>query len=49
MNKFRPQEISKTYVMKQRLKDGRTDNYNFGSSGKASMRYLNKWSAHSWL
>ena len=100
MNKFRPQEISKTYVMKQRLKYGRTDNYNFqthsnwvparftknqisifrrwqqihhfashtkcpakhwvvannmfckqffGSSGKASMRYLNKWSAHSWL
>ena len=100
MNKFRPQEISKTYVMKQRLKDGRTDNYNFqtrsnwvparftknqisifrrwqqihhfashtkcpakhwvvannmfckqffGSGGKASMRYLNKWSAHSWL
>ena len=100
MNKFRPQEVSKVSVMKQRLKYGRTDNYNWqtrtkwvpvgytknqisilrrwqqihhysshahhcaphwkvaekmfnkqflGSEGKASMRYLNKWSAHSWL
>lgn len=100
MNKFRPQEISKSYIMKQRLKYGRTDNYNwqtrsnwvpvglttnqisilrrwqqihhhashtkcpaqhwivantmfckkvFGDSGKASMRYLNTWSGHSWL
>lgn len=100
MNKFRPQEISKLHIMKQRLKYGRTDNFNFqtrstwvparftknqvsifrrwqqihhfsshtkcpakhwvvannmfhkqffGSAGKASMRYLNKWSAHSWL
>ena len=100
MNKFRPQEISKVSVMKQRLHYGRTDNYNwqtrsnwvpagytknrisilrrwqqihhyashtknpaghwivankmfckkfFGSEGKASMRYLNTWSAHSWL
>lgn len=101
MNKFRPQDISKTFVMKQRLKTGRSDNYNwqsrvewypanwgkhkqqfakrfarlhylachapapiqkrwkhaeqafmnkhFGSGGKGSMRYLNKWSAHSWL
>jgi hypothetical protein len=29
MNKFRPQEISKSYVMKQRLKYGRTDNFNW--------------------
>lgn len=29
MNKFRPQEISKTYIIKQRLKYGRTDNYNW--------------------
>ena len=101
MNKFRPQEISKSYIIRQRLKTGRSDNYNwqsrvewypavwskhqqqfarrfarlhylachapmpiqrrwqsayrrfmnshFGVSGRASMRYLNKWSAHSWL
>jgi len=100
MNKFRPQEISTSYIMKQRLKYGRTDNFNWqtrtnwvpagltknqihilrrwqqihhfachtknpaqhwvfankmfekqflGSMGKGSMRYLNKWSAHSWL
>jgi hypothetical protein len=29
MNKFRPQEISKVAVMKQLLKYGRSDNYNF--------------------
>lgn len=101
MNKFRPQDLSKSYVMKQRLKYGRSDNYNwqsrvewfpagyklnkktiskqfsklhylachapapvckkwapaykvfmnkhFGDSGKASMRYLNTYSAHSWM
>ena len=101
MNKFRPQDISKSYVMKQRLMTGRSDNFNwqsrvewypagwskhrqqfarrfarlhylachapkpiqkrwlsayrafmvqhFGSEGNASMRYLNTWSAHSWL
>lgn len=101
MNKFRPQEISKVSVMKERLKYGRTDNYNwqtrikwypagwgfnkkvlgsihsrlhylachapdpitkkwratyavfmkkhFGDGGKGSMRYLNKWSCHSWM
>ena len=100
MNKFRPQEIHKSFIIKQRLKYGRVDNYNwqtrstwvpasftknqisifrrwqqihhfashtkcpaghwkvandmfmkqfFGSAGKASMRYLNTWSAHSWL
>lgn len=101
MNKFRPQEISKLDVMRQRLKTGRSENYNwqsrvewypvgwgvnkrtigrlfsrlhylachapqpvqhrwrsayrtfmnrhFGAAGQASMRYLNKWSCHSWL
>mgnify|MGYP003348562023 CR=1 FL=1 len=101
MNKFRPQDISKSYVMKQRLKTGRSENYNwqsrvewypanwskhqqmfarrfarlhylachaptpiqkkwrvtynnfmikhFGANGKGTMRYLNNWSAHSWL
>jgi hypothetical protein len=101
MNKFRPQDMSKTYVMKQRLKYGKTDNYNwqtriewypagyginkrtisrqfmtlhylarhspkpvavkwrkaynqfeskyFASRGKASMRFLNTWTAHSWM
>lgn len=100
MNKFRPQEISTVAIMKQRLKYGRVDNYNWqtrsnwvpasltknqisilrrwqqihhfachtkcpaqhwvrankmfgkkflGDAGKASMRYLNTWSAHSWL
>ena len=100
-NKFRPQDIGKSYVMKQRLKYGCTDNYNwqtrvgwypagyginkrtiskqfqklhylachapepiakkwksaynqfenkhFASKGKASMRFLNKWTAHSWM
>ncbi len=27
MNRFRPQALPKSYVMKQRLKYGRTDNY----------------------
>lgn len=101
MNKFRPQDDSKLYVIKQRLKYGRSDNYNwqprikrypadwkfnqrvlvnihsrlhylachapkpvqkrwratyanfmaqhFASNGKASMSYLNRWSAHSWM
>lgn len=101
MNKFRPQDLPKSYIMKQRLKTGRSDNYNwqtriewypanwtrhqqmfskrfthlhylsehapdpiqkrwkqagrnfmkkhFGDAGKGSMRYLNKWSCHSWL
>jgi len=101
MNKFRPQDISKSYVMKQRLKTGRSENYNwqtrvewypakwtrhqqqfarrfarlhylgahapmpirlrwrsaylafmkrhFGEGGNASVRYLNRWTAHSWL
>ena len=101
MNRFRPQGISKTFVMKQRLQAGRSDNYNwqtrakwypagwgfnkrvignhfgrlhylachapepirkrwrktydnfmakhFGTRGKASVRYLNKYSCHSWL
>ena len=100
MNRFRPQELPKSYVMKQRLKYGRTDNFNWqtrirwvpasmtknrvsilrrwqqihhfachtakpaqhwvrankmferqflGTYGKGSMRYLNTWSAHSWL
>lgn len=29
MNKFRPQQLSKSYIMKQRLKTGRNDNYNW--------------------
>lgn len=29
MNKFRPQDLPKSYVMKQRLKTGRSDNYNW--------------------
>ena len=101
MNKFRPQDLPKSYIMKERLKTGRSNNYNwqsrvewypanwskhkqmfarrfarlhylachapgpvkkrwwkaydnfmakhFGTKGKASMRYLNKRSAHSWL
>lgn len=100
MNKFRPQEMPKSYIMKQRLKWGRSDNYNWqtrsnwvpaclkknqisilrrwqqihhfachtakparhwvkankmfekqflGTYGKGTMRYLNKWSSHSWL
>lgn len=101
MNKFRPQDLGKSYVMKQRLRYGRSDNYNwqtrvkwypagwgfnkkvigaihsrlhylachapepiqrkwkkaykvfcdkhFGDAGKASVRYLNTYSCHSWL
>ena len=29
MNKFRPQDLPKSYTIKQRLKYGRTDNYNW--------------------
>ncbi len=101
MNKFRPQDTSKRSIIKQRLKYGRTDNYNwqtrvkwypagwgfnkrvignqhsrlhylachapepirkqwrttykafmdkhFGDAGRASVRYLNKWSCHNWM
>jgi len=99
MNKFRPQDLPKHYIMKQRLKYGRADNYNWQTRVKwypagwgfnkkvlgtifgrlhylachaptpvqkryqrayralearlfparASMRYANKYSAHSWL
>jgi hypothetical protein len=101
MNRFRPQDLGKTYVMKQRLKYGQSDTYNwqtrnewypagyklnqktivkqfqklhylachapepvakkwkaaynqfekkhFANSGNASMRFLNTWTAHSWL
>lgn len=101
MNMLRPQGISKRYTIKQRLKYGRSDNYNwqtrikwypagwgfnkkvignqfsklhylachspepiqkrwakaynnfqakhFGSKGKASVRYLNTYSCHSWM
>ena len=100
MNRFRPQAVSKSYIIKQRLHYGRTDNFNWqtrrtwtpvgmtphqagivrrwqqihhwachapacaphwkkandlfnqrhlGSTGRGSMRYLNTWSAHSWL
>jgi len=100
MNKFRPQEVSTRYVMKQRRLTGRAENYNWQTRikwhpagwkinhvsigrrfghlhylachapspvqkkwqaayktfcdkhlphGKASMRYLNTWTAHSWL
>lgn len=101
MNKFRPQEISKKYQLKYRLKTGRFENYNwqtrvkwypagwginkrligdqhirlhylachapepvrkrwqkaynnfykkhFGANKGVSMRYLNKYSCHSWL
>jgi len=31
MNKFRPQEIGKVYLLKQRLKHGHTDSYNWQS------------------
>ena len=100
-NVFRPTGYNKSYLMKQRLKYGRTDSYNFknrsnyypvgwqlnkitiakqfsnlhilachspepvqkkwrkaynvfmsnhfGNNGKASARYLNKYSCHSWL
>lgn len=101
MNKFRPQDMSKVYIIKQRRLYGKTDNYNwqtrikwypagwgfnkrvlgdmhsrlhylachapepvqkqwkakykvfmdkhFGERGNASMRYLNKWTCHSWM
>ena len=100
MNRFRPQNIPKAHIFKQRLAYGRADNYNWqtrirwlpvglkknqisilrrwqqihhyashahsclnhwkvankmfckkhlGSEGKASCRYLNTYSAHSWL
>lgn len=101
MNMFRPQGMTKAYVFKQRLKFGRSDNYNwqsrvkwypagwgfnkrvlgrihsrlhylachapapirvkyrnvyrefckkhFGDAGRGSVRYLNKYSCHSWL
>ena len=101
MNKFRPQSISKRFLMKQRRLTGRNSSYNwrsrvewfpagwgfnkrvlgkqfsrlhylachapepvakkwqkaynnfqnkhFATKGKASIRYLNKYSAHSWL
>lgn len=29
MNKFRPQDLPKSYIIKQRLKYGRTENYNW--------------------
>ena len=100
-NKFRPQDFSKAFIMKERLRYGHNDNYNFqtriewfpagyklnkktivkqfqklhylachspepvakkwksvynlfekkhfASGGKASMRFLNTWTAHSWL
>lgn len=34
MNKFRPQDISKSYVIKQRLKYGRLYNYNWQTRAK---------------
>jgi len=100
MNKFRPQDIPKSFTIKQRLKYGRSDNYNWqtrvkwypagwgfnkkvigGIHGRlhylachapkpiqlkwknaykvfykkhfgthrASARYLNNWSCHSWM
>lgn len=101
MNKFRPQDIDKLYIMKQRRLTGRSENYSwqsrikwypagwgfnkrvlgsmhsrlhylachaptpvqkkwaktykvfmdkhFGDTGKATIRYLNKWSCHSWM
>ena len=101
MKKFRPQSMSKSYGIKQRLRTGRVGNYNwqtridwypagwdkrrqqfarrfsklhylachaprpiqtqwqatyrmfmnkhFGNASNASVRYLNKWSCHSWL
>jgi len=100
MNRFRPQDLPKSYVIKERLNYGRSNNYNwqsrvkwipagyksnrigilrrwqeihhysshapwclphwktaqrnfntkfFGAGGKASTRYLNTYSAHSWL
>ena len=101
MNKFRPTDTPKRDIIKQRLKYGRSDNYNwqthvkwypagwgfnkrviggqhmnlhylachapdpikkrwrktydnfmakhFGTKGKASCRYLNTYSCHSWM
>jgi len=101
VNKFRPQDISTRYVMKQRRLTGRAENYNwqtrikwhpagwkvnhvgigrrfshlhylachapapiqkkwraayrqfcnqhFADRGRASMRYLNTWTCHSWM
>jgi hypothetical protein len=101
MNKFRPQDISTRYIMRERRVTGRVENYNwqtrdkwypagwktnqisigrrFGhlhylachspelvrrrwsaaykqfcnqhlaDRGKASVRYLNKWTCHAWL
>lgn len=101
INRFRPQDLPKSYVMKQRLKEGHSDNYNwqsriewfpvgwglnkrrlskqfqrlhylschapepiqkqwektynlfmkkhFAIAGKASMRFLNNHTCHSWL
>jgi hypothetical protein len=100
-NKFRPQDLPKSFIFKQRLKHSGSENYNwqtrvrwypagwqpnqlsigrrfsrlhylachapaavqkkwrpayqaferkhFGNLGRASMRYLNTWSCHSWL
>lgn len=31
MNKFRPQKIAKSYIMRQRLKTGRSESYNWQS------------------
>jgi hypothetical protein len=101
MNRFRPQDVSRRYFMKQRLKTGRAENYNwqtrvkwhpvgwqlnhisisrrfaqlhylachaprpvqqrwqpayknlcrrlFADQGRASVRYLNKYTCHAWL
>ena len=101
MNKFRPQDTPKRLIIRDRLKYGQTNNYNwqtrikwypvgwtynkrvigdqfsrlhylachapdpikkrwrktydnfmakhFGTRGKASVRYLNKYSCHSWM
>lgn len=100
MNKFRPQDTPKSFIIKDRLKYGQADNYNWQTCAKwypagwrlnkqvignqhsrlhylachapdpikkkwaqaykvfykkhfgtlnGSMRYLNKWSTHSWL
>ena len=34
MNKFRPQDVSKRFIIKQRLRTGRSDNYNWQSRVK---------------
>lgn len=101
MNKFRPQDLPKSLIFKQRLKHGRSENYNwqtrirwypagwkvnqisisrrfshlhylachaplpiqqrwrsaykkfeqrhFAAQGRASVRYLNIYTCHSWL